>query len=211
MARFFRRGSTTTAIYIDESQLIRIEKALDVTAREARPVLREAINKTARDAQKKLIDRAREVYLYKKGLAKKDLVLTRATNTNLVAKLQASGAGTELYHFSAKGPVAWNETIPGAPATRGHAVRNTSMTSLVNQNIKAFIARMPSGHTTIVRRSPDWMGKNSSLGERYLQTILTVSVPGMIGDEERVWNYVSPELGRTLNEEVTKAINRRLP
>jgi len=211
MARFFKNGTTTTSIYIDESQLLRIENALNITYKEARPVLKQAINATAKDAQNRLINKAREVYLYKKGLAKKDLKLTKASVNNLVAKLQATGQGTELYHFSAKGPVAWNETVLGAPATKGHAIKKTPMKSLVNQNIKAFIARMPSGHTTVVRRSPDWRNKNTDLGNRYLETILTVSVPGMIGDEEKVWKYVSPELGKTLNDEVTKAINRRLP
>lgn len=209
--KFFPSGGSIAHVYVDESQIIKVMDALDATYKEARPALKEAINNTAKEAQTRLINRARQVYIYNKRLAKKDLKLTKATVGNLEARLQATGQGIELMHFSARGPVAWSETVPGAPATRGHAVRQNPMKSLVNQNIKAFIARMPSGHKTVVRRSPDWQSKNTSLGNRYLQTILTVSVPGMIGNEEKVWKYVSPDLGRMLELEVSKAISRRKP
>lgn len=196
-------------IYLDESQLKKIEEALDYTEKQARPVMKEALNKTAKTAQKSLVDRARQVYLWKKGVAKKDLRIKNARINDLVATLHASGQALELYHFSARGPVAWTQTIPGAPPTKAHGIRSNPMKYLKKDGIKAFIARMPSGHKTIVSRTADWASHDTSLDERYLKTILTVSVPQMLGNEEKVWEYVLPTIRSTLESSVLDGIVKR--
>lgn len=203
-------------IYVDEAQTERVVKALD-SIKDARPVMKSALNATAKTAQKKIIDRAAQVYVYKKKFTNRDLKRENATVSKLMARLYASGQGVEIYHFSARGPKAWSQTVKGAPATKGRGLRSKPAKALqrrtgLSDNLKAFIARMPSGHVTVVRRvEPSGRrNKRTSLGSRYLETVLSTSVPGMLGNEEKVWNYLSHFLGQTLEDEVTKALNKKL-
>lgn len=203
-------------VYVDENQTKRVIEALD-SIKNARPVIKSALNATAKRAQKKLIERAAQVYIYKKRFTNKDLKRQNATVANLTARLYASGEGIEIYHFSANGPKAWSQTVKGAPATKGRGIRKNPARYLQRRkgssdNLKAFIARMPSGHVTVVRRTEESERRNkkTGLGARYLETVLSTSVPGMLGNEEKVWNYISPDLGIFLAEETSRALAKKM-
>lgn len=178
---------------VDPTQLQRIEIKLKDMKHKAPQALKNAVNATARDAKKDLANKAKETYAVKSPRFKKAIAQKNATAARPTATLKITGAVNELADFKAKA----NE---GVNAARGKVLKASGMKPLQKGDLKAFVTKFGSGHTSVVQRR----GK-----ERLpLKKLLSPSIPTMVGNEAKVYGIVKPNIEKNLQKNIQKQIDK---
>lgn len=180
---------------VDQTQLQRIELKLKDMKAKAPQALKNAVNATARDAKKDLANKAKETYAVKSPRFQKAIAMKNATAANPTATLKITGAVNELADFKFKA----NE---GTNAARGKVLKSSGLKTLQKGNLKAFIAKFGSGHTSVVQR------KGAS--RLPLKKMLSPSIPIMVGNEAKVYGIVRPNIEDNLQKNIQKQIDKIL-
>lgn len=180
---------------VDSTQLQRIELKLKDMKSKAPQALKNAVNATARDAKKDLANKAKETYAVKSPRFQKAINMKNATAAKPTATLKITGAVNELADFKFKS----NE---GVNAARGKVLKSSALKTLEKGNLKAFITKFGSGHTSVVQR------KGAS--RLPLRKLLSPSIPTMIGNEEKVYGIVRPNIEDNLQKNIQKQIDKIL-
>ena len=174
-------------------------------------VLKNAVNATAKQAQKDLVERAQAEYTAKKGPLKK--ATTIVTDSKPEATITVKGATLELREFKTSAPKS------GAKAK----ILNSSTLKLIQSQkgskAKAFLATFESGHTAIVQRQEgetyrrDGAKRQAKYGRHIdmtrIKKLLSISFPKMVGGSA-VLGELGPSIYDTLLENVNKEIRRVL-
>lgn len=180
---------------VDQTQLQRIELKLKDMKAKAPQALKNAVNATARDAKKDLANKAKETYAVKSPRFQKAIAMKNATAAKPTATLKITGAVNELADFKFKA----NE---GTNAARGKVLKSSGLKTLQKGNLKAFIAKFGSGHTSVVQR------KGAS--RLPLKKLLSPSIPTMVGNEAKVYGIVRPNIEDNLQKNIQKQIDKIL-
>ena len=153
-------------------------------------VLKNAVNATAKQAQKDLVERAQAEYTAKKGPLKKATTIKKGTDSKPEATITVKGATLELREFKTSAP---------------------------KSGAKAFLATFESGHTAIVQRQEgetyrrDGAKRQAKYGRHIdmtrLKKLLSISFPKMVGGSA-VLGELGPSIYDTLLENVNKEIRR---
>lgn len=195
-----------------------LKRKLGTLAPAARDIMKTAVNETAKDTRKSLVDRARRTYMVKAGAFNKSMKLKKATKSSLTATLHSTGKPIPLRGFSyVKHNVASRE-----PA-KAHQLRGRRNAPLVVDGMKAFYARMPTGHTGLFHRV-----EGSAMQRRGTQTVrgkkrelkprekivekFGSSIPVMIGGT-RVYDKTKPRIEKSLQQKLenyTDQVLRRM-
>lgn len=210
-----RRDDGLLRFELDEAALRAIDKALGGVKRDTRKVLKKAVNDTAKQARSKLADKTKETYAVKKGPVNKAMDIKKATTSNPTATINVTGQQLELKDYKTRSSpqegVAAKVLLKGpmkaVQSTRGHKA-------------KAFIVTFSSGHTTIAQRQE---GQTYTKGaakrkEEYgphadmtrLKKLLSNSIPKMVGDQEKVYGVVEPEIYDRLMVNIANEIQKVL-
>ena len=174
-------------------------------------VLKNAVNATAKQAQKDLVERAQAEYTAKKGPLKKATTIKKGTDSKPEATITVKGATLELREFKTSAPKS------GAKAK----ILNSSTLKLIQSQkggrAKAFLATFESGHTAIVQRQEgetyrrDGAKRQAKYGRHIdmtrLKKLLSISFPKMVGGSA-VLGELGPSIYDTLLENVNKEIRR---
>ena len=174
-------------------------------------VLKNAVNATAKQAQKDLVERAQAEYTAKKGPLKKATTIKKGTDSKPEATITVKGATLELREFKTSAPKS------GAKAK----ILNSSTLKLIQSQkggrAKAFLATFESGHTAIVQRQEgetyrrDGAKRQAKYGRHIdmtrLKKLLSISFPKMVGGSA-VLGALAPDIYDTLLENVNKEIRR---
>ena len=174
-------------------------------------VLKNAVNATAKQAQKDLVERAQAEYTAKKGPLKKATTIKKGTDSKPEATITVKGATLELREFKTSAPKS------GAKAK----ILNSSTLKLIQSQkgskAKAFLATFESGHTAIVQRQDgetyrrDGAKRQAKYGRHIDMTrvkkLLSISFPKMVGGSA-VLGALAPDIYDTLLENVNKEIRR---
>ena len=174
-------------------------------------VLKNAVNATAKQAQKDLVERAQAEYTAKKGPLKKATTIKKGTDSKPEATITVKGATLELREFKTSAPKS------GAKAK----ILNSSTLKLIQSQkggrAKAFLATFESGHTAIVQRQEgetyrrDGAKRQAKYGRHIdmtrLKKLLSISFPKMVGGSA-VLGELAPDIYDTLLENVNKEIRR---
>ena len=187
----------------DESQIAYIQMRLGALNDQAPKVLARAINDTAKQARKKLVDKAQETYVVKTGRFNKAMTIKTANQNRLAATITTKGAPMELHDF--KVSPSGRPSSSNLPDTvKGKVVAANSLKSLQKGNIKAFITAFASGHITVAQRTGP--------SRLPIKTLMSVSIPQMIGSEAHVYGILQPEIAETLQRnddaEIEKMIKK---
>lgn len=168
---------------IDEGMLKTIEDALGDLKSESRKVLKNAVNKTAKQAKKDLAQKAQETYAVKQTRFTKAMTTKNATVGNPEAVINVTGAQLELKDFKVS-PATYNPT--NRPSVVKAKVLLASGLKGLQAGTKAFLVKFKSGHVSVAqRRGP----------ERYpIKKLLSNSVPKMIGSQKRVYGIIEPDI-----------------
>ena len=116
-------------------------------------VIRKAINKTARNARKRILQGVKSDYTIK-GASAKDVRLKTATASRLWAEIDSAGRPLSLVtHYK-----YWRNTRKNA--ARAAVKRGAPLKRLEAVGIKGFVAVMRNGHRGIFQRVPGQYMKN---------------------------------------------------
>lgn len=174
-------------------------------------VLKNAVNATAKQAQKDLVERAQAEYTAKKGPLKKATTIKKGTDSKPEATITVKGATLELREFKTSVPKS------GAKAK----ILNSSTLKLIQSQkgskAKAFLATFESGHSAIVQRQDgetyrrDGAKRQAKYGRHIdmtrIKKLLSISFPKMVGGSA-VLGELGPSIYDTLLENVNKEIRR---
>lgn len=176
-------------------------------------VLKNAVNATAKQAQKDLVERAQAEYTAKKGPLKKAAAIKKGTDSRPEATITVKGATLELREFKTSAPKS------GAKAK----ILNSSTLKLIQSQkgsrAKAFLATFESGHTAIVQRQDgetyrrDGAKRRAKYGRHIdmtrIKKLLSISFPKMVGGPA-VLGELEPDIYDTLLENVNREIRKVL-
>lgn len=168
---------------VDQRMLKVIEDALGDMKSESRKVLKNAVNKTAKQAKADLAKKAQETYVVKKGRFTKAMATENATSANPEATIKITGEQLELKDFKVS-PATYKPT--GRPSvTKAKVLLSSSMKPLASEN-RAFLARFKNGHVSVVQRKTK---------DRFpLKKLLSNSIPKMVGNQKKVYGIVEPHI-----------------
>lgn len=172
-------------------------------------VLKNAVNATAKQAQKDLVERAQAEYTAKKGPLKKATTIKKGTDSRPEATITVKGATLELREFKTSVPKS------GAKAK----ILNSSTLKLIQSQkgsrAKAFLATFESGHTAIVQRQDgetylrDGAKRQAKYGRHIdmtrIKKLLSISFPKMVGG-----SAVLGELGPSIYDALLENVNREI-
>lgn len=191
-----------------EPELDYITKRLGVLKNKAPSVLAKALNQTAKEARKKLQNKAKETYVVKAGKFNKAMKIKNANAGRLEATLKARGKKMALSDFkiNPKGPTS-QKGGNRSPVGFGKNLKSGAMKNLSKgDKLKSFVVAFSSGHVAIVRRT----GQRTSSGKEGLKEFKSLSVPQMIGSERRVYGIVRPDIEDSLRKYVNQQIDKLL-
>lgn len=178
-----------------------IEKKLDNLSNKSPEVLKNSINDTAKQARKQISLQAQKTYVMKTGRFNKAMKIKNASKTKLEAIIGATGSVTELKDFKVSpAKVAPKDNKPDV--VKGKGLKQSSMKKLQKGDLKAFVARFANGHVSVVQRRTD---------KRFpLKKFLSPSLPKMLGNEEKVYGIVQPDIYKNLQDNIEKHISKVL-
>jgi hypothetical protein len=183
----------------DEATLQVIEDALGSLKSESRKVLKNAVNATAKQAKADLAQEAKKTYVPKKTRFTKAMKTQNATTGNPTATINITGEQLELKDFKVSPATYKPKNKPDV--YKAKVLLSSSLKGL-QSNTKAFLAKFKNGHVSIVQR----YGKS-----RYpLRKLLSNSIPKMIGNQDRVFGVVEPEIYDNLMGNIQKEIGKVL-
>lgn len=184
----------------DENLLKVIEDALGGLKSESRTVLKNAVNKTAKQAKADLAEKAQETYVVKKTRFTKAMTTKNATAANPEATIKITGEQMELKDFKVS-PATYKTGSNRPSVTKAKVLLSSSLKPLASSN-KAFLAKFSNGHISVVQRTTE---------SRYpLKKLLSNSIPKMVGNEKRVFGIVEPDIYNNLMANIQAEIGRVL-
>lgn len=194
-----RSGDGFIEFRYDEHMLRTIERALGSLKGESRKVLKNAVNKTAKQAKAALALKAQETYVVKKTSFTKSMATKNATIAKPEAIIKVTGKQMELKDFKVSPATYKPKDRP--PITKAKVLLSSSLKGLAS-NTKAFLAKFKNGHVSVVQRR----GK-----ERYpLKKLLSNSIPKMVGNQEKVYGIVEPDIYDNLMANIRAEIGKVL-
>lgn len=174
---------------VDEITVKDIERRLGSFGGKAPNAMKNALNDTAKDARTDLWAKANATYSIKKGGFNRDMRIIPASTSTLEAVLVTRGAPIEMIKFSVRN----RKGTPSVEILRGR-VKSMGKRSFVNN-----VAH--NGHHLAVAKYIG--GKDSRLK---IQKKFSVSSPQMIGNEQRVYGIVEPNILKNLQKNVDRQI-----
>jgi len=184
----------------DENLLRVIEDALGDLKSESRKVLKNAVNKTARQAKEDLAEKAKETYVVKKTRFTKAMATKNATIAKPEATINITSDQLELKDFKVS-PATYKTGSNRPSVTKAKVLLSSGMKPLASSN-KAFLAKFSNGHVSVVQRR--------SKSRFPLKKLLSNSIPKMVGSQKRVYGIVEPEIYDNLMANVQAEIRKVL-
>lgn len=169
---------------VDMDSLTRIERDLGVMKDKSKMVLRNAINKTAKEAVELLVDEAdKAYYIRRKTSVRKTIDVKKASVSNLVALVTSTGKVTDLYDFKVSSKNSNPPAGHKANVRRGNPAKYVYLRPGARDQYKAFAVKYKSGHRAIAQRVPGKMMKSKPKKEA-IKNLWSISVPKML---ETIW------------------------
>ena len=172
--------------------------------------IRLAVNDTARKARSRIGKKAQETYTVKISGMNRALNMTPATNSDLIAKLRASGEKLSASKFSTRAGTLgsekyFNPTIKRWQTGKGgqgagiQLLKSGSIKRGSNPPNKWFKTKVgKGGHNGVFSRSGS--------GRLPIKEKMGLSIPQMLGSEKHVYGILEPHIQSDLN----KALNRHI-
>lgn len=192
-------------VKISQHELKVIREKLEAAGKNAAPVLKKAINETAKQTVPALASKAQEKYVIKDKGFKRSLKIKKASASRLTAEISCTGEVNELIDFltTPKRP----SKHPRADAAKGKVRKESQLKSLEKGNLKAFIARFSNGHVSVVQRVEGNPPARSRLGKRYVKKLLSPSDPVMLG---KSYEDLKPDIEAELKLKLIKFMYQAL-
>nr|WP_325300178.1 phage tail protein [uncultured Dysosmobacter sp.] len=172
-------------IEVDAASLSRVQRKLGRMKSEAPKVIAKALNQTAKQARKRLADKARQAYTVKTGKFNSNMKIKNATAGNLEAEIRSQGKPLNITNFKYSAPKS------GAKA---QVVTGGGLKALIMGNIKAF-----KGMNGLI-----WQRRSAA--RTPIKPLKSNSIPKMLGSEKRVYGIVRPYINKDLKKNIDTQI-----
>lgn len=198
---------------VEMQDLMEIESALGMFKDKSKMVLRSSLNETAKSVRMLLADEAAKTYVMKRSKFLKHMEIDKAKVSTLVATVHSSGRVNELYDFKVSPYKFQPHNKP--PHHKGKVMINNQLSKLIlkpgvaGDQYKAFVVRYRSGHITIGQRVPGKRMKSKPEKE-FVKTLLSPSIPKMLGNDEEVYGVVRPQIEDILIGHIQTQIKKYL-
>ena len=184
-----------------------------------------ALNATAREARKLMIEQAKARYAVNAAGARhlKDLrQRKKATNTNLSAELFIAKMRNDLGYFQ----YSPTGIFTGAAAlhrkeqvVRGRVFRSEQMKALTGKGrmSKVFVVEFKSGHVGMVQRNIGSSSRNRTTARGYrrwtnaegnVEKLVTMGSPSATAMHHTVWPYIEPQVEDYLQQRLDAQVQR---
>ena len=184
----------------DEAMLKVIEDALGDMKSESRKVLKNAVNATAKQAKTQLAEKARKTYVVKKTKFTKAMSTKNATAAKPTATIEITGEQMELKDFKVSPATYKPQNRPSV--TKAKVLLSSALKGLDRGSIKAFIVKFQSGHVSVAQRK--------SKARYPIKKLLSNSIPKMVGNQEKVFGVVEPDIYDNLMKNIQTEIGKVL-
>jgi len=174
----------TITVTVDKAA---VERKLGDLAGKSRTVIARGLNKTAKDARKRLAEKAQETYTAKKVHFNSHMKLDSANAGNLVATLRANGRPLSLTGFAHR--------APKKQGGKAQVLQAGGMKPIEMSGIKAF-------------KRNGLMMQRRSKARLPVKVLHSNSVPVMLGSEQRVYGIVRPHIESDLKKNLDAEIAR---
>ena len=162
-------------------------------------MLKNAVNKTAKQTKAKLVNRAKKAYATKKPVIDGAMDVKKAKVAKPEAVIKVDGEQLELKKFRVKPDSYTPRDRP--PMVKAKVLLSSKMKPLALGGSKAFIAQFQNGHVSVVQRKTS---------KRFpIKKLLSNSVPKMIGGQQ-VYDVVEPEIYDDLMANIQAEIKKVL-
>ncbi len=199
-------------IQVEMEDLLKIESKLNMSRDKSKLILRNAINNTAKQTEKRMADGAKARYRYKKDIRKANSI--EKTNTKkLSATIRAKGAVNELLDFYVQ-PSTYYPGGRGAPKwVKARVLRGAKLSRIAlrpeahRDKYKGFVVKYPTGHMALAQRVPGKYMKSKPKKE-LLRSLISISTPKM---EETVYKEeIAEEMYDLLEKNIEEQMKRFL-
>lgn len=185
-----------THFYVEMDSLKEIEAALGMARDKSKLVLKAAINDTAKQTEKGMVEETNEKYHFKgKGAIRKSNSIKKAKTSTLMATIEAAGRASNLLDLHVL-PRKYYPGGRGAPRqVKANVLRGTSPKRMALYNnsakdlYKAFVVKFKNGHLALVERVPGKKMKEKPW-KQAIRALYSLSVPKA---EEVVYKEVLEE------------------
>jgi hypothetical protein len=205
-----------------------VERALGDLKQKTPAATKVAINATAREARKLMIDRAKARYAANvagqrrlKELAQRK----RATNKSLSAEIYIASMRNDLGYFRTNPPYPTHYTgtawMNGPDTWTGKVLKSSSMTPLPGdaQHSKAFLMEFKSGHVGMVQRQLGSSSSHTTTEKGYprwrnsvgkVEKLETVGSPSATAMHSTIWPEAEPDVEEFLHERLATQVQKVL-
>lgn len=190
-------------IQIDAEKAIKEIEAIlgDAQKKRAPKILAKAVNDTSVEARKLLAQTAQETYAIKSAGFNKEMKLDKASAKNPIATISSKGGAVELYKFKTS-PASYKTGDNKPKKSKGSVKAHGGMKNLLHDGRWAFVTQFDSGHKTMVQRTTQ---------KRYpIKTLLSPSIPQMIGNEQEVYGLLQPQIQEMLYKHIYELCDKEL-
>lgn len=178
----------------DQRTVQQVEKKLGDMKSKTPKVIKDALNRTAKQARTDLRRKAQETYTVKAGKFNRGMTIQNATTGNLTAIIKSTGAPMPI--------TSYRTSMAKRAGGKAQILTAGGLKTLQKGNIKAFKSTVGAGHDGMFQRK----GK-----ERLpIKQLYSNSVPVMIGNEKRVYGVVEPKIKQNLEKNIEGQIRRVL-
>lgn len=198
-------------VEVNRASLSYVEKKLGSLKSKAPNVIAKALNKTAKQARKKLAIKAQETYTVKNAGFNRGMTIKNATAGSLESTIEATGAPLPLKQF---------KISKSGKTVRAQVLKAGGLKPLEKSGIKAFVNNIAKRGQTRKRNSKKGKAGSSvshtavaqreGAGRLPIKTFYSNSIPKMIGNEKRVYGIVKPliksDLKKNIDEQIRKLV-----
>ena len=198
-------------ITINRNTLGQIETRLGRMQNQAPSVLKNAINQTAKQARKDLASEAQKKYTIKNAGFNRAMRLKAASVSNMEAVITSSGAPIPLKNF---------RVSKAGGRVRAQVLKSGGLKELEVGGRKAFVNNIArKGQTRKRDTAKGGKGtqvKHMSVAQRltekrlHIKELYSNSIPIMIGNEDRVYGVVKPNIQDNLQRNIEYQIRKVL-
>lgn len=180
-------------ISYDRNMLARIERTLGRMKSEAPKALKNALNRTARQARIDLKNQVRKQYTVKAGKVSRAMTIQRATNSRLDATIFVKGKVLNVTDYKTTAP---KKRLRGAKA---QVVKDGGLKRIVGpKKITAF-----KGINDLI-----WQRRGK---ERYpIRPIKSLSIPKAVSNDKKVYGIIKPHIKKNLEANVKSQVRKIL-
>lgn len=200
---------------VEMEDLTQIEAALGMARDKSRMVLRAAINNSAKEIEKRMVDDTKRRYALKGGKAKlrEANKIHKATVAKLEAVIEAKGGALDLVDYQVSPPTYFPGS-KGAPSwikarvrKDNHLERMARRRGASGDKYKGFVVRYKSGHIAFAERVPGKAMKGNPAKEA-IESLYSLAKPK--AEEIAYMEYIHEDVNNILMKHIQSQMYRFL-